>query len=68
MSNGVVDVASTNEGLGTQSNIDDQKFTGSFTAPDSFGRGTLTLSFTNFNGQGALTLKFAYYIIDPTFL
>ena len=68
VSNGVMDVASTNEGHGTQANVDNQRFTGSFAAPDSFGRGTLMLSFTNFNGQGPLTLEFAYYIIDPTFL
>jgi hypothetical protein len=69
VSNGVMDVASTNEGLGTQRNVDNQIFTGNFTtAPDSFGRGTLTLSFTNFDGQGPLTLKLAYYIIDPTFM
>jgi hypothetical protein len=68
VSNGVVDVALTNEGLGTQRNLDNQSFTGTFTTPDSFGRGTLTLSFANFNGRGPLTQKFAYYTIDPTFL
>jgi hypothetical protein len=68
VSNGVMDVASTNDGLGTQTNVDNQRFTGSFTAPDNFGRGTLTLSFANFDGHGPVTLKFAYYIVDPTFL
>jgi hypothetical protein len=69
VSNGMVDVASTKEGLGTQTNVDNQIFTGNFTtAPDSLGRGNLMLSFTSFDGQGPLTLNFAYYIIDPTFL
>lgn len=64
VSNGVADVAFTNDGLGTQTNADTQAFTGSFTAPDSFGRGTLAITFANFNGQGPLTLHFAYYFMD----
>jgi len=63
VSNGAVDVGFANDG-GTQTNVDNQSFTGSFTAPDSLGRGTLTLNFTNFNGQGPLTLNFAYYAMD----
>ena len=63
-SNGVADIAFTNDGLGTQSNVDNQVFTGAFTAPDSLGRGTVTITFANFNGQGPLTLHFAYYFMD----
>jgi hypothetical protein len=64
VSNGVADVAFTNDGLGTQTNADTQAFNGSFTAPDSFGRGTLAITFANFNGHGPLTLHFAYYFMD----
>lgn len=63
-SNGVADVAFTNDGVGTQTNADNQSFAGNFTAPDSFGRGTVTITFANFSGQGPLTLHFAYYFMD----
>jgi uncharacterized repeat protein (TIGR01451 family) len=63
-SNGVADVAFTNDGLGTQTNGDNQAFTSSFTAPDNLGRGTLAITFANFHGQGPLTLHFAYYFMD----
>src|SRR5579864_8521177 len=51
-------------GAGTQTNVDNQTFTGSFTAPDSLGRGILTLSFPSFGTLGAITDHFAYYIGD----
>src|SRR5579864_934951 len=61
--NGTVNLASAT-GTGGQTNIDNQIFTGSLTAPDALGRGTATFTYANFNGMGPLTLNFAYYIQD----
>jgi hypothetical protein len=66
ITNGAVDVGFTKNGLGTQANVDNQAFTGALSAPDTLGRGTLTIAFANFNGQGPLTLNFAYYVMDST--
>ncbi len=65
---GLVTNGALNVGLtiatGTQSNFDNQSFTGTFGQPDSLGRGLLTLNFTSFGTLGPLTFKFAYYISD----
>jgi hypothetical protein len=63
VTNGTVNLASAT-GTGAQTNIDNQIFTGSLTAPDTLGRGTATFTYANFNGTGPLTLNFAYYIQD----
>jgi uncharacterized repeat protein (TIGR01451 family) len=68
--NGTADVAFTNDGTGTQVNVDDQALTAAFSAPDSLGRGTATISFANFAGLCGtppcpLTLHYAYYEADP---
>jgi hypothetical protein len=63
VTNGAVDAAIAT-GTGTQTNIDNQSFTGNFTAPDSLGRGTATFTYPNFNNAGPLTLNFAYYLND----
>jgi hypothetical protein len=65
---GVVTNGATDAGFGTsngtQTNLDNQTFTGQFTAPDSLGRGTATFTYPNFNNAGQLILNFAYYLND----
>jgi uncharacterized repeat protein (TIGR01451 family) len=64
--NGTADVAFTNDGTGTQANVDNQAFTATLGVPDSLGRGTATINFPNFAlSGGPLTLHFAYYEADP---
>jgi uncharacterized repeat protein (TIGR01451 family) len=63
VTNGALNVGFTSA-PGIQTNLDNQSFTGTFGPPDSLGRGILTLNFTSFGGQGAITFKFAYYISD----
>lgn len=63
VTNGAADAAIAT-GTGTQTNIDNQSFTGNFTAPDSLGRGTATFTYPNFNNAGPLTLNFGYYVND----
>ena len=63
VTNGAADVGIATD-TGTQTNIDNQTFTGKFTAPDSLGRGTATFTYPNFNNTGTLTLNFAYYLND----
>jgi hypothetical protein len=63
VTNGALNVGFTSA-PGTQTNLDNQSFTGSFGPPDSLGRGILTLNFSSFGMQGAITFKFAYYFSD----
>jgi hypothetical protein len=63
VTNGVADTGIAT-GTGGQTNLDNQSFAGQFTAPDSLGRGTATLTYPNFNNAGQLILHFAYYLND----
>ncbi len=63
VTNGATD-AGFATGTGTQTNLDNQGFTGQFTAPDSLGRGTAMFTYSNFNNAGPLTLNYAYYLND----
>jgi hypothetical protein len=63
VTNGAADVGIAT-GNGTQTNADNQSFTGNFTAPDSLGRGTAAFTYPNFNNAGQLILHFAYYMND----
>jgi hypothetical protein len=64
----VFDVAQVNGGsTPAQANIDSVTPTSaSYTAPDSLGRGTLTMSGNDSRLGGAFTVDFAYYLIDAT--
>jgi hypothetical protein len=50
---------------GAQQNVDGVTTTSaSYTAPDTFGRGTITISGTNPGIGGAFTFDYSYYVID----
>jgi hypothetical protein len=63
VTNGATDAGFATE-TATQTNLDNQSFTGQFTAPDTLGRGTATFTYPNFNNAGQLILHFAYYLND----
>jgi IPT/TIG domain len=65
--NGTADIAFTNDGTGSQLNVDDQAFTATFSSYDSLGRGTATIAFADLAGLCGtppcpITLNFAYYL------
>jgi hypothetical protein len=61
------DVAQSSGHAGTQQNIDGITTTSStYTAPDSLGRGTFTISGSNAGIGGAFTIDYSYYLIDAT--
>ena len=69
ISNAVIDIAQVNNGA--LQNVDDvpEAATGSgFTAPDSFGRGTLTVavSSASLGCSGTCTATFSYYIVSAS--
>ncbi len=60
-------LAQVNGSTSTQSNLDSVTATGTYTAPDSLGRGTLTMVINDARINAAsITITFAYYLIDAT--
>jgi hypothetical protein len=61
----VFDIADVNSSVQTNTDLVTTT-TSTYTTPDSFGRGTLTIKGTNSGIGGAFSVDFAYYLIDAT--